>query len=131
MQQPKEVIETVKELASHDDRIAALWLYGSRSNGSAHAGSDYDFAALFSDYISDPLDRRLRPELLALDWVKLLGVKESLISVIDIQIAPIPLAMNAISGQQLCCNNHSARLIAEGVIMSKAEIDYHYHLTHY
>ncbi|NLQ19071.1 nucleotidyltransferase domain-containing protein [Marinomonas sp. M1K-6] len=129
--QPIEVIDTVKKLAASNSDIAALWLYGSRSKGEAHSHSDYDFAVLFNHRLSDPLERRLRPELLALDWSALLGVKDKMISVIDVQIAPIPLAMNAISGQLLCCNNHSTRLVAEGVIMSKAEIDYHYHLTHF
>jgi len=35
--------------------------------------------------------------------------------------------MNAISGKLLYCGDHSARYFAEGIIMSKAELDYLHH----
>lgn len=125
------LIESVIQLAGSDKDVAVLWLYGSRSKGQARPDSDYDFAVLFDSHLSDPLERRLRPELLALDWARKLNVAENKISIIDVKNAPIPLAMNAISGQLLFCKNHSTRLMAESVIMSKAEIDYHHHIKHF
>lgn len=119
------------QLATQKPEINALWLYGSRAKGNHRPDSDYDLGVLFANRINDPFERRLRPELLALDWTKTLGLDEDLISLVDIQNAPIPLAMNIISGELLYCSNRDARLAAEGRIMSKAELDYQYHLKHF
>ncbi|WP_244502845.1 type VII toxin-antitoxin system MntA family adenylyltransferase antitoxin [Marinomonas gallaica] len=118
-------------LASEANNISALWLYGSRAKGNHRPDSDYDLAVLFNDWVKDPLDRRLRPELLAMDWAKALGREEEILSIVDIQNAPIPLAMNIISGKSLYCDNEGERLNVEGIIMSKAELDYLYHLKHF
>ncbi|WP_231886119.1 type VII toxin-antitoxin system MntA family adenylyltransferase antitoxin [Marinomonas atlantica] len=118
-------------LASEANNISALWLYGSRAKGNHRPDSDYDLAVLFNDWVEDPLDRRLRPELLAMDWAKALGREEEMLSIVDIQNAPIPLAMNIISGKLLYCGDEGARLSVEGIIMSKAELDYQYHLKHF
>lgn len=119
------------QLATQKPEINALWLYGSRAKGNHRPDSDYDLGVLFANRIKDPFERRLRPELLALDWTKTLGLDEDLISLVDIQNAPIPLAMNIISGELLYSSNRDARLAAEGRIMSKAELDYQYHLKHF
>ena len=50
-----------------------MWLYGSQPDGSAHAGSDVDLVVCFNVWIDDPLERRLRPELLALGGRKVLA----------------------------------------------------------
>jgi len=126
-----DTVTQLIQLAAQYHEIAAMWLYGSRSKGNHRADSDYDVAVLFSSRIEDPLERRLRPELLALDWVKSLGLKEDQLSIVDVKIAPIPLAMNIISGTLLYCNDWDARLMAEKIIMSKAELDYHHHLKHF
>lgn len=118
-------------LASEANNISALWLYGSRAKGNHRPDSDYDLAVLFNDWVEDPLDRRLRPELLAMDWAKALGREEEMLSIVDIQNALIPLAMNIISGKLLYCGDEGARLNVEGIIMSKAELDYQYHLKHF
>ena len=118
-------------LATDAENISALWLYGSRAKGNHRPDSDYDLAVLFTERVDDPLDRRLRPELLAMDWAKALGMQEDKLSIVDIQNAPIPLAMNIISGKQLYCGDNDARLATEGMIMSKAELDYQYHLKHF
>lgn len=126
-----KTLTSLVALARENSDIAALWLYGSRSNGTFNKNSDYDLAVLFCSRLNDALERRLRPELLALDWAKSLELKDRVLSAIDIQTAPIPLAMSAIAGELLYCGDHSARLIAEGIIMSKAELDYHYHAKHF
>ncbi|WP_207923278.1 type VII toxin-antitoxin system HepT family RNase toxin [Marinomonas flavescens] len=123
--------QSLIRLASENESVTALWIYGSRAKGSHHSASDYDLAVLFNSHIDDPLERRLRPELLSLDWTKRLNMPEASISVVDIQMVPVPLAMNAISGILLYCESHDARLMAESVIMSKAELDYHYHFKHF
>lgn len=125
------ITDKLVALATNAENISALWLYGSRAKGNHRPDSDYDLGLLFTERVDDPLDRRLRPELLAMDWAKTLGLAEDKLSIVDIQHAPIPLAMNIISGQLLYCGDHDARLAAEGIIMSKAELDYQYHLKHF
>ncbi|RDL45155.1 nucleotidyltransferase domain-containing protein [Marinomonas piezotolerans] len=125
------ITDKLVTLASETKNISALWLYGSRAKGNHRPDSDYDLAVLFTDWVEDPLDRRLRPELLAMNWSKKLGLTEDKLSIVDIQNAPIPLAMNTISGKLLYCGDDDARLSAEGIIMSKAELDYQYHLKHF
>ena len=127
----QKVIQLLIELATENKEVVALWLYGSRANGSYHSASDYDLAVLFNNRLDDPLDRRLRPELLSLDWTKRMNMAEASISIVDIQTVPAPLAMNAISGQLLYCESHDARLMAESIIMSKIELDYHHHFKHF
>lgn len=124
-------LKALLKLATDAENISALWLYGSRAKGNHRPDSDYDLAVLFSEREEDPLDRRLRPELLAMDWATALGLPEDKLSIVDIQHAPIPLAMNIISGKLLYCADYDARLAAERIIMSKAELDYQYHLKHF
>ena len=91
------ITDKLVALATDAENISALWLYGSRAKGNHRPDSDYDLAVLFTERVDDPLDRRLRPELLAMDWAKALGLSEDKLSIVDIQNAPIPLAMNIIS----------------------------------
>jgi predicted nucleotidyltransferase len=56
------------QLAKAHDNIELLWLYGSHAKGNAHAKSDIDLAVAFKVWERDVIDRRLRPELLALEW---------------------------------------------------------------
>ncbi|WP_258132705.1 nucleotidyltransferase domain-containing protein [Aliivibrio sifiae] len=70
------LIDSIVSLAKMDDSIEAMWLYGSRAKGNASKESDYDLAVLFRQFEQDPLQlqRRTRPECLALDWVHSLGL---------------------------------------------------------
>lgn len=117
-------------LARANRQLDALWLYGSRARGQVTAQSDYDLAVLFSYYEPDPLERRLTPELLALDWQQQLpGIK---LSVIDIQQVALPLAYTVIQDNTLLfCRNDFARLELERRLMSKWELDHLYHKAHY
>lgn len=117
-------------LAEANTQIAALWLYGSRARGTASAGSDYDLAVLFNTYQADPLERRLVPELLALDWQRELA--DIQLSVIDVQQVPLPLAFTVVSDNRLLyCRDEFARLEFERRTLSKWEIDHLYHKAHY
>ena len=111
--------------ASQDDDLAGLWLYGSRARGAHHTKSDYDLAVAFTDWISSPLDRRLRPELRALDWQQSLDLPEGKLSVVDIAIAPIPLGWSILSEGRLLLDPHpQLRMQQENRIMSRWELDY-------
>jgi predicted nucleotidyltransferase len=116
------------DLAQTNDAIELLWLYGSQAKGKAHKNSDIDLAVAFKVWENDPLERRLRPELLALEWLHQLNLSEGQLSVLDINQAPIPIAMSVLqSGKLLLSKNRSRQFQEQQRIMSKWEIDYLYH----
>ncbi|HDN9023785.1 TPA: hypothetical protein P2I06_001333 [Aeromonas veronii] len=72
--------------------------------------------------LADVLDSRLRPELLALDWQRALGLAEGQLSVVDINQAPIPLAFAIVDANRvLFCRDQGRRLTEEARIMSQME----------
>lgn len=124
-----DVLDRLIELARQHEEIEVLWLYGSRAKGNAHAGSDFDLAVAFSPVkLDDPLDNRLRPELLALDWQRALNLGEEQLSIVDINQAPIPLAFAIIdAGTSLWSADEGRRMREEARIMSQMEIDHRGH----
>lgn len=123
-------IQHLITLAKANDNIIALWLYGSRARGNANPDSDYDLAVLFKQSPADDVERRLQPELLALDWQQ--ATRVFALSVIDIMQVPLPLAITVLDDNSLlyCCDD-TVRLLAEARLMSKWELDYQYHQAHY
>lgn len=119
------------ELAA-DAQVEVLWLYGSRAKGTAAQGSDYDLAVAFTDFESDPLERRLRPELLAQQWCEQLDINDDMLSIVDINQAPLPLAVAVVRDGQVVFVRDQLRLIREELrITSMWEVDYQYHRVHY
>jgi predicted nucleotidyltransferase len=119
------------ELAYSDNDIDALWLYGSHAKGDNGAHSDIDLAVLFRIAEKDLLARRLRPELLALEWCKRCEIEEGKLSVLDLQYAAIPLAMGVLQTGQLLVNKRADHEFqVSRSIMSKWELDYEYHYLH-
>lgn len=119
------------QLAKANDDIELLWLYGSHAKGTAHEKSDIDLAVAFKTWENDVIERRLRPELLALDWQTRLNLHEGRLSILDITNAPIPIAMSVLqNGELLLSKNASRQLQEQQRIMSKWEIDYLYHYQH-
>jgi len=124
-----EAIKNIIELAQNNKDIEVLWLYGSRARGTANEDSDYDLAIAFKNYIEDPVERRLKPELLALQWRKKLSVD---LSIIDINQVPLPLAYTVVADNHMLYNCNNYRLmIEEQKIMSKWELDHLYHRKRY
>ena len=118
-------------LANENSTIELLWLYGSYAKGTAHEQSDIDLAVVFKSWEADVIERRLRPELLALEWQKQLSLKEGELSILDMTIAPIPIAMSVLKqGELLLSKNRSRQFQEQQRIMSKWEIDYLYHYQH-
>lgn len=127
--------ETVKtkviQLAHINPDIELLWLYGSHAKLTAHDNSDIDLAVAFKCWEQDILERRLKPELLALDWQIEFNLTEGQLSILDINQAPIPLAMSVLqSGQLLMSKNPSRHWQERQRIQSRWEIDYLYHYQH-
>ncbi|MGM0517584.1 MAG: type VII toxin-antitoxin system MntA family adenylyltransferase antitoxin [Pseudomonadota bacterium] len=128
MEEQNRVLEELRSQVRGDSDIAVLWLYGSRAKGNATAESDYDLAVAFAEPFSDPLERRLRPELLAQHWQDLVGLPEDKLSIIDIDQVPIPLAMAVIrTGRPLCVNDPLRLAREENRVTSMWELDYLHH----
>ncbi len=122
-------IKKIVEQAENSAEVEILWLYGSQARGSANENSDYDLAIAFKTYIKDPVERRLRPELLALKWTKRLSIQ---LSIVDINLAPLPLAYTVVEDNTLLyCRNQFRRYVEEQRIMSKWELDYLHHRKRY
>ncbi|MCF7970200.1 MAG: nucleotidyltransferase domain-containing protein [Methylococcaceae bacterium] len=125
----KQNLINIMQLAKNNVEVEVLWLYGSRARNKANIDSDYDLAVVFKTYIEDPIERRLRPEILALEWHEKLNIP---LSIIDINQAPLPLAYTVVLDNTLLYSkNNYRRMIEEQKIMSKWEIDHCYHRKHY
>ena len=112
--QSDPLITRIVELAQHNPDIKLLWLYGSRAVNNAGKNSDYDLAVAFGRRLEDPIDRRLQPELLALDWQQVVGVADHMLSVVDINLAPLALALNIVGeSSKLLVNKDELRYIKE------------------
>lgn len=123
---PENLTPQLIDLARATPEVQVVWLYGSRAKGNAGPQSDWDLAVAFAPVkLADPLENRLRPELLALDWQRALGVAEGVLSVVDINLAPIPLAFAIIDANTLLFSrDEGRRLQEEARIMSRMEIDH-------
>lgn len=118
--------QAIIELAKQNSDVAIVWLYGSRAKDIANIDSDYDLAVAFKSFIKDdPIEKRLRPECLTLDWQRALGFRDFQLSIVDINQAPIPLAWEIIESDSVlyCCDE--LRLWQETRrIQSRMEIDF-------
>lgn len=126
----KDKLNQIIHLAKINNDIEVIWLYGSQARGCATHKSDYDLAVAFKSYIEDPIERRLRPELLAIKWNKIIADID--LSIIDINFVPLPLAYTVINDNTLLNeSNNYRRMTEEQRIMSKWELDYLYHKKKY
>ena len=119
------MISNIITLAEQTPDIAILWLYGSRARGPHREDSEYDLAVAFKTFIRDnPLETRLRPELLAMDWRRALGLQEHQLSVIDINQVGISLSFNVIQNHQpIFCRDLRRLITEENRVMSRMELD--------
>jgi predicted nucleotidyltransferase len=129
---PDVVIQQCIAFAKSDARLDVLWLYGSRAKGNAQEHSDYDFAVAFRYPEAASLRQRIEPELLAMEWADKLGLADHILSVVDINHLPLPLAYSIIStGKVLLTKDTLRQVREENRINSMWEIDYLYHRRHY
>ena len=127
-----EIIERVTQFASENSDIAVMWLYGSRANDTFNAISDYDLAIAFTHFLTAPLDKRLRPEMLALEWQSVLNLNEYTISIVDINQVPIVLAYEIIQyNHVLFCRDEKRLWREENRIYGRMELDITYSMKHY
>ncbi len=101
-----------------------MWLYGSRANNTFHKKSDYDLSIAFNHFLIDPFDKRLRPEILALEWQSWLKLDEHTLSIVDINQIPIVLAYEIIQyNSVLFCRNEKRLWREENRIYGRMELD--------
>ncbi len=119
------IIVELIALAKQTPDIAILWLYGSRARGTQREDSDYDLAVAFQTFIRDnPLESRLRPELLAMDWRRVLSLPENRLSVIDINQVGVALAYHVVNNHEPLFCRDPRRLLAEARrVSSRMELD--------
>ena len=120
------ILKKIVKLAEQNPDIMVVWLYGSRAKNEAHAHSDYDLAVAFKTFIKDdPIEKRLRPECLAIDWQQLIGLHDYQLSIVDINQAHIPLAWEIIQADYILYCRDESRLWQETQrIQSRMEIDF-------
>lgn len=119
-------LHRLNALAASHSEVAVLWLYGSQAKGNASEHSDWDLAVAFDPVKADSvLDTRIRAELLAMDWQRALGLAEGKLSIVDINLASIPLAFGIINANKLIFSrDEGRRMQEESRIMSQLELDY-------
>jgi len=132
MKEFEQLKQQIMLLANEENDIDALWLYGSHAKGNAGTDSDVDLAVIFKSYIPDILDRRLRPEVMAIEWIAQLDLADNSLSIVDINNCPVPLAMGILqTGQLLINKSPTHEFNSTRRIMSKWELDYQYHYKTY
>ncbi|NOQ63447.1 MAG: nucleotidyltransferase domain-containing protein [Methyloprofundus sp.] len=104
--------------------IDAIYLYGSRAKGTAHAESDWDIAVLFTDYETDICQRVLRPQMLEAALERELK-QYNKISVVDLETAPLYLQYSILMSalKWFDANVPHVRRVEQS-ILSKWEKDY-------
>lgn len=122
------IIEALIKLASENTDIDVLWIYGSRAKGNSHANSDYDLALAFKNFLCNDWDAQLRPQTLAIDWALILNIPTEQLSIVDINLVPIPLAFEIIHDGKVLLSQNNMRLIQEeSRIARQYELDILYH----
>jgi len=115
----EQIIQTI---CSHS-RVDAIYLYGSRTKGTALENSDWDIAILFSDFIKDILEQINRPQQLEAFLQRELNLYDK-ISIVDLELVPPPLQYNIIHGKKLFDRGVLHVRKIEQSIYSKIEKDY-------
>lgn len=83
-------------------------------------------------FLNNPLETRLRPEMLALEWQSRLQLNEYTLSLVDINQVPIVLAYEIIQYDKvLFCRDIKRWWHEENRIYSRMELDIVYSMRHY
>lgn len=116
-------LEQLVDLIPQWAEVDAVYLYGSRAKGLVHAESDWDFAVLYRDWLTDKLEGVLRPQQLEARLQAELDCYDRL-SIVDLERVPLPLQVNIVRGDKLYDSGRSHVRRVENAIASKWEIDY-------
>lgn len=116
----KEILQRIKDKKVTD----AIYLYGSQAKNETHENSDVDMAILYPDFIKDPLNAKMRTELLRMDILSELNLDDDVLDLVDAELAPIALQFAIINGKLLEGNNYYHIHKFENSIMNKVERNY-------
>lgn len=126
------ILKHITQFAIENSDIAVMWLYGSRADNTFHEKSDYDLAIAFNSFLTDPLEKRVRPEMLALEWQSKLQLDEHTLSIVDINQVPIVLAYEIIQyNRVLFCRDERRLWREENRIYGRMELDITYSMRRY
>lgn len=103
--------------------VDAIYLYGSRARGADRPDSDWDIGILFSEYLTDPVERALRPQEVEAILERELHMYDR-ISVVDVENVPPPLQWNIIRGIRFFDRGVPRVRRIEASIVSRLEKDY-------
>ena len=106
--------------------VDTVYLYGSRINGKSDKLSDYDFAIIFSQKLSEQKRFDLRLKLFG-DIAERIGVKEDYIDVVDADEVSLLLQFNAICGKIIYNKNEERRIMFETYVMSRYHDEHYYY----
>ncbi len=117
------ILEKIIKLVCQHSQVDAIYLYGSRSKGTALEESDWDIGILFSDFIQDILEQINRPQYLEAILQRKLNLYDK-ISIVDVELVPPPLQYNIIQGKKIFDRGVLHVRKIEHSIFSKIEKDY-------
>ena len=123
-----DLLQQIVHYLQADKAVEVVWLYGSQANGTATKDSDYDLAVAFAAPFLKGMQQRLRPESLAAEITDAFGLEPEKVSILDINIAPLPLAMSVVQkGKVILSKNTLREAKEENRITSMWELDHEYH----
>ncbi|KMT64716.1 type VII toxin-antitoxin system MntA family adenylyltransferase antitoxin [Catenovulum maritimum] len=108
----QQTIQKIIQLASNNQEIEIVWLYGSRARNTARQHSDYDIAIAYKTFYSEKIKSTERIQEQQLNWQDELGYDIKL-SLIDINQVPIYLAFSVIAEGKVIHSANEYRLIKE------------------
>lgn len=109
------ITQNLASLLDANEDISVAWLYGSRAARTSGPESDFDIAVAFRTFETSKLKSRLRPELLAIDLQTELGLPEGMISVVDVNTAPLNLLHSIFDQPIVLKNADNERLMREEI----------------
>jgi len=124
MQKINEILEHITNYALEFYDIEVIWLYGSHEKSTSHSNSDIDIALAFKNFELTDIDRKLRPQELALILSAQLNLSDNKLSIVDINNVPVYLAFNVVEyGRVIHCKNKVRELKEIQRIYSQFEFE--------
>jgi predicted nucleotidyltransferase len=109
---PGSLVEAVRAAGERRPGLQALWVFGSRGDGTAHEGSDLDVGVLWEP--AQPLEATLALE------EELSRSAELPVDVVDAARAGAFLALEIVRGERVFCRDEVAADLFELYVLRRA-----------